>query len=84
MAGELKKMAIKVEELPDGLVIHHSNPEPANVHGHGDHRIVMAMSLAGMAVDGESEIDTAEAMSVTFPTFVDLMKNIGADMKLEK
>jgi len=84
MAEELKKMAVKVEELPDGLVIHHSKPKAVNMHGHGDHRIVMAMSLAGMAVDGQCEIDTAEAMSVTFPNFVELMKGIGADIELKK
>ena len=84
MADELKKMAVKLEELPDGLVIHHSKPKAANVHGHGDHRIIMAMSLAGMAVDGQCEIDTAEAMSVTFPNFVELMKSIGANMELKK
>jgi len=84
MADELKKMAVKVEELPDGLVIHHSKPKAANVHGHGDHRIVMAMSLAGMAVDGQCEIDTAEAMSVTFPNFVELMRSIGANMEVKK
>jgi 3-phosphoshikimate 1-carboxyvinyltransferase len=44
----------------------------------------MAMSLAGMAVDGQCEIDTAEAMSVTFPNFVELMKSIGANMELKK
>ena len=84
MADELKKMAVKVEELPDGLVIHHSKPKAANVHGHGDHRIVMAMSLAGMAVDGQCEIDTAEAMSVTFPNFVELMRSIGANIEVKK
>ncbi len=84
MAEELKKMTVKVEELPDGLVIHHSKPKAANVHGHGDHRIVMAMSLAGMAVDGQSEIDTAEAVSVTFPNFVELMRSIGANIEVKK
>ena len=81
MAEELKKMAIDVEELPDGLIIRHSRPRPAQLDGRGDHRIVMALSLAGMALDGECVIDTAEAMSVTFPNYVELMKSIGADME---
>jgi 3-phosphoshikimate 1-carboxyvinyltransferase len=55
----------------------------AAVHGHGDHRIVMALSLAGMAVEGQTTIDTAEAMRVTFPTFVDLMRSLGAEMVLK-
>ena len=42
----------------------------------------MALSLAAMALDGETTIDTAEAMRVTFPTFVDLMRSLGANMHL--
>ena len=86
MAAELTKLGADVEELPDGLVIrghkHGANLTPAPVCGHGDHRIVMAMSMAGMALDGEMSIDTAEAMNVTFPEFVTLMTQLGAKMTL--
>jgi 3-phosphoshikimate 1-carboxyvinyltransferase len=86
MAKELSKLGANVEELPDGLVIHGrsegSNLKPCPVSGYGDHRIVMAMSIAGMALDGEIAIDTAEAMNVTFPEFVTLMKKLGAHMTL--
>jgi len=82
MAGELKKMGINVEELPDGLIISPGKVKPAQLHGWDDHRIVMALSLAGLAVDGQCSIDTAQAIRVTFPDYVKLMKNIGADMEL--
>ena len=82
LACELKKMAIDVEELPDGLIINSSRPRPAKLHGWADHRIVMALSLAAMAIDGQCTIDTAEAISVTFPDYVELMKTIGANMKM--
>jgi len=82
MACELKKMAVDVEELPDGLIIDRSRPKPAQLDGRSDHRIVMALSLAGLAIDGQCTIDTAEAMSVTFPDYVELMKSIGANMEL--
>jgi len=82
-ACELKKMAVDVEELPDGLIIRHSRPKPAELHGHSDHRIVMALSLAGLGLDGQCSIDTAEAMSVTFPDYVELMKSIGANMEVQ-
>jgi 3-phosphoshikimate 1-carboxyvinyltransferase len=70
MAQELRKLSVEVEELPDGLVIHGGRPKPATVHGWGDHRIVMAMALAGLLLDGPLTVDTAEAMSVTFPDYV--------------
>ena len=83
MACELKKMAVDVEELPDGLIIHHSTLEPAKLHGWADHRIVMALSLAGLNLHDQCTIDTAEAVSATFPEYVELMKSIGANMQLK-
>ncbi len=82
MAQELKKMDIDVEELPDGLKIGGSKPKPAELHGWADHRIVMALSLAGLNMDAQCTIDTAEAISVTFPGYVGLMKGIGANMEV--
>jgi 3-phosphoshikimate 1-carboxyvinyltransferase len=82
MAKELRKLSVQVEELPDGLVIQGGRPKPATVHGWADHRIVMAMALAGLALDGQITVDTAEAMSVTFPDYVKLMQSIGAEMKV--
>ena len=78
MARELSRMGAQIEELPDGLVIHGSEMHSASVRGHGDHRVVMALAVAGMACDGVTEIDTAEAVSITFPNFVDLMRSAGA------
>jgi len=82
MAKELRKLSVQVEELPDGLVIQGGRPKPATVHGWGDHRIVMAMALAGLLLDGPLTVDTAEAMSVTFPNYVKLMQSIGAQMEI--
>ena len=82
MAEELTRMGAKVEELPDGLIVYQSRLSPCPVSGHGDHRIVMALSLAAMAFDEPTTIDTAEAMSVTFPNYVDLMTSLGARMEL--
>jgi 3-phosphoshikimate 1-carboxyvinyltransferase len=83
MAEELKKMEVDVEELPDGLIIEGCRPKPAELHGRSDHRIVMGLSLAGLYLDGQCTIDTAEAVSVTFPDYVELMKSIGANMKMK-
>ena len=83
MAQELKKMAVEVEELPDGLIIQGGRPKSAELHGWADHRIVMALSVAGLGLDDRSSIDTAEAISVTFPDYVELMQSIGACMCLK-
>jgi len=86
MAVELKKLGADIEELPDGLVIHgHSGRDlkPWPVSGWHDHRIVMALSIAGMAMKGTLDIDTAEAMNVTFPEYTKLMTRLGANFALK-
>ena len=79
MAQELTKFGADVSELEDGLVIRGGKAlHSAAVSGHDDHRVVMALSLAGMAIDGRTEIDTAQAVRITFPQYVDLMRSVGA------
>ncbi|MFH1590930.1 MAG: 3-phosphoshikimate 1-carboxyvinyltransferase [archaeon] len=82
MATELNKMGARVKELDDGLEISPATLHGTNVHGHHDHRIVMALSLAGMIADGTTEIDTAEAVDVTYPTFIDDLATLGAQLKV--
>jgi len=82
MAGELKKLGADVTEQPDGLIIRPAALQAAQLKGHGDHRVVMALSLAAMALPGRCTIDTAEAVNVTFPEYVNLMQAVGADMEL--
>jgi 3-phosphoshikimate 1-carboxyvinyltransferase len=79
---ELKKMGANIEELPDGVIIGQSDLRGANVHGYDDHRMVMALALAGLAASGETIVDTAESADVTYPGFfIDFLK-MGA--KFEK
>lgn len=81
MAKELGKMGIKTKQLPDGLIIYPGKISNTTVHGWSDHRIVMALSIAGLMTDSPVQIDTAEAMDVTFPTYPSIMGELGAKMK---
>ena len=81
MASELKKMGADIEELDDGLIIRQSSLKGAVVDGHYDHRIVMSMAVAAMIASGETTITTAEAMNITFPTFTELMQDIGGNLE---
>jgi 3-phosphoshikimate 1-carboxyvinyltransferase len=80
MASELGKLGGRVEELDDGIVIHHSQLRGAEVNGHGDHRVVMSLAVAGCAIPGKTTIEAAEAAAVTFPEFRDCMLALGARM----
>jgi 3-phosphoshikimate 1-carboxyvinyltransferase len=72
----------KAEELPDGLVVHGVGLRGGKTPGHADHRVVMACAIAGLASEKPVEVDTAEAVSITFPSFVELMTRCGARMKI--
>ena len=76
MTQELSRMGADIKEMDDGLIIHNSKLKGEKVKGHNDHRIVMALSLAGMIAEGKTRVTTAEAVNVTFPNYVDLMKKI--------
>jgi 3-phosphoshikimate 1-carboxyvinyltransferase len=80
--SELRKMGGNIEELSDGLIIHRSRLQGTEVHGYEDHRMVMSLAIAGMAAAGRTIVDTAESASVTYPAFVEDMRNLGADLTL--
>jgi 3-phosphoshikimate 1-carboxyvinyltransferase len=80
MASELQKMGIVLFEEPDRLIIRGGRLKAANVHGWHDHRIVMALTVAGM-VAGNTTIDTAESTLISYPGFFDDMHILGADIR---
>jgi 3-phosphoshikimate 1-carboxyvinyltransferase len=82
MTQELAKMGADVREEKDGLLIRPRRLAGAHVNGHGDHRVVMALALAGMVAEGETVIDTTEAAAVTYPTFLEDFKKLGAEIKI--
>jgi 3-phosphoshikimate 1-carboxyvinyltransferase len=80
MYEELGKMGADIKELPDGLVIKKSKLRGCPVSGYNDHRVVMALTVAGLNIGGETVIDTAEAVNVTFPDFIELIRSCGGDI----
>jgi 3-phosphoshikimate 1-carboxyvinyltransferase len=70
LATELQKMGGNVEELPDGLVI--QGPTPLigqTVNTYGDHRLAMALAVAGLVARGETCIMDAGCVDISFPGF---------------
>lgn len=80
MREELAKMGASITEQKDGLTIQKSALKGTLVNGHDDHRVVMALALAGMVAEGETIIETAESAAVTYSGFVEDFKKIGADI----
>jgi len=77
IAEELKKMGVKVNELKDGIVIEGSNRlSAATIQSHEDHRVAMAMAVAGLMADGVTTIEDTECVNTSFPGFVEVLKRL--------
>ena len=83
MDEELTKLGGRVEQLEDGIVVHESALKGAEVGGHGDHRVVMALAVAGCCIPGTTVVRGAEAAAVTYPEFTDHMRSLGATIALQ-
>lgn len=82
MSLGLSRMGAKVEEHKDGMTVYESALTGCEVKGFNDHRTVMAFAVAGMIAEGKTTVTDAEAVSKTFPNFYQLVKALGADIKL--
>lgn len=84
MAVELARLGADVEELPDGLVIRGGKPLKGTVvESYGDHRVAMALAVAGLAAAGETVVQDAGAINVSFPGFVAALTRLGAAVDTE-
>lgn len=74
MAEELEKVGIEVTTLEDGMVIHGPQKIKAGrIDSHGDHRIAMAMAVAGLLSEDTIEITNESCMAVSFPGFMEVI-----------
>ena len=83
IASELRKMKIEIKEKHDGLIIRGGQLRAARVKSWGDHRMAMALAVAGLIADGETVIEDADCIDISFPDFPDVMKALGAGIRLE-
>jgi 3-phosphoshikimate 1-carboxyvinyltransferase len=77
MAQELCRMGGQVEEIPDGLIIRGpTSLRGADCRSHGDHRVAMAVAVAGLLAQGETTLADAEAAAVSYPGFWQQMTSL--------
>lgn len=68
----LRRLGADVEEFPDGFAVTGgASLRGAAVKSFGDHRMAMAMAVAGLSAEGETTISGASCASVSFPSFWD-------------
>ncbi len=77
LAGQLKKMGAKITETEDGMIIEGAEKlKGADVEACGDHRIAMALAIAGLAAQGETAVSGAEVINISFPGFMQSLRSL--------
>jgi 3-phosphoshikimate 1-carboxyvinyltransferase len=74
---ELGKMGVRIDERPDGIVVQGGQRlRGAHVASGGDHRMAMALAVAGLVADGETVVEDVACVQTSFPTFADLVNQL--------
>ncbi|MEO6155674.1 MAG: 3-phosphoshikimate 1-carboxyvinyltransferase [Thermomonas sp.] len=79
MATGLRALGIRIDETPDGAMIHGGSFHGSSsvIDSHGDHRIAMAFAVAAQLADGELLIADVANVATSFPGFDDLARGAG-------
>ena len=79
--GELRVLGAHIEPRPDGFIVEGPTALRGGVvDSHGDHRLAMALAVAGLIAQGEVTIENAECVADSFPGFAGLMQSLGAEI----
>jgi len=77
MVVNLRALGAEVEEYADGLrVAGPTTLSGARLEAYGDHRIAMACAVAALISEGESELEGAESVAVSFPEFFTMLESV--------
>ncbi|MBP6440351.1 MAG: 3-phosphoshikimate 1-carboxyvinyltransferase [Caldilineaceae bacterium] len=83
--SELRKLGARIEPTDDGFII--DGPTQlvgAPVESHDDHRLAMAMTIAGLVTNKPTVVYGAEVTGDSFPGFEITLQALGADILLEE
>lgn len=80
LARELAKLGVRVAEREDGLVIEGGRPlSGARVESGGDHRMAMALAVAGLVAEGETVVEDTACVATSFPRFVETVNALAGE-----
>ena len=81
ISDELRKCGADIEVFDNEILVNKkelSNPQ-TTLYSHNDHRIAMSLSLLSTMFD--IEIEGAECVSKSYPSFFDDLKKLGAQIQ---
>lgn len=85
MAEALSKMGAEITAERNTMTIYGGKKlRGAQVESFGDHRVAMAMTVAGLFAEGETIVNDADCAKITFPKFYEKMNALGAGIRVEQ
>lgn len=79
MSRELSKMGVRVDVNGDDVRVDGAGVlESASVESHGDHRVAMALAVAGLSTPGGILLSDEECVKVSFPGFFESLEKIAS------
>ncbi len=75
---ELRKMGAEMIAHPDGFEVYGPTPlHAAVVDSYGDHRLAMALAVAGLIASGSITVRNARVIADSYPGFVTTLRTLG-------
>jgi len=70
MVNELRKMSVNITPTSDGMIIKGGTPlQGAKVKSYHDHRVAMALAIAGLQANGTTIIENSACIAISYPDF---------------
>ncbi|WP_426689941.1 3-phosphoshikimate 1-carboxyvinyltransferase [Rhodanobacter ginsengiterrae] len=81
MATGLRALGARIEETPDGAIIHGGRLDGGTVESHLDHRIAMSFAVAGLVATAPVRINDCSHVATSFPDFPALANGCGFNLR---
>jgi 3-phosphoshikimate 1-carboxyvinyltransferase len=83
LCAELRLLGVDASETPDGFIVNGGKPVRGGVvDAHGDHRLAMSLTVAGLAAQEAVIVTKAEIMRESFPRFAEMLAGFGAKLEM--
>ena len=82
MADGLRRLGIRVDESPDGAVVHGGRFAGGEVQSFHDHRVAMALAMAGTIAEDVVIIRGVDNVNTSFPGFETCVAGLGANVQV--
>ena len=83
ICAELQTLGVNITEAPDGFAIQGGTPlTGGETNPHGDHRLAMALAVAGLNAQSSVNVQDAGIISESFPTFFEVLHDLGANVSI--